>query len=246
MLPIPPHPLPAAVPAWAYVAAGAGIVVGLALVLAGCKLARVFMVVVGAGAGFFVAAPVAERIAAPLDVTRGVMVFCLATVALVTSRIAWAALAAAVVAAVVGGVLLALFAPAGLEALCAPAAGTEDALHWATQRCRDIGSAVESGFRGNTIVWIAGVGVGAAVVFLVGLLWPRPTQVVMTTLLGVLLLTAGGVLLVAAIRRDAWDGAFRNGGYVLAGAGGLALIGLIAQSWQAARGRRAAGGSGGS
>jgi len=213
----------------------AGIVVGLALLLWGFKLARIAMVLVGAGVGFAVAGPMSSRIGARLDVTRGVMVFCLATVGLVTTRIAWSGVAAAIVAAAVAAGVLAWVAPG---ALGGPEAAAENTGQWACQYAQHVWGALAKSLSDYAIPWSLGIGAVAGAVLLVVVVWPRPGQVLMTALIGALTLLGSAMLLALRFRPEMWDNALARPWYMLGGAAALLAIGLIVQSLQAARAAR--------
>lgn len=227
----PPSPAPLLTQVQLIGLAASAIVAGLLLLLWGYKLARIVIVLAGAGTGFAVAGPLSERIGTRLDVTRGVMVFCLATVGLVTARFAWAAAAAAVVAAVVTGVVLTSLAPA---ALCGPeaAGGREvtDAGQWGWTYYDHVRSAVETHLGERAVLWSLAVGAAAGVIFLVVAIWPRPAEVILTVLIGAVALLGGAVLLAVRFKPEMWDRAVEKPWYVLSGLGALVLIGLIVQT----------------
>ena len=210
----------------------AGIVVGFALVLCGYKLARLVVVLAGAGVGFAIASPLAERIGARLDVTRGVMVFCLATVSFVTARMIWAAVGAATLACIVAAVVVACLAPGTFAG--PQDASPADAGQWAWDYGDHVWAAMETALSRHGLLLYAGMGVAAGVMLLLGMLWPRHVQIAVTALLGAVLLPASGLLLAAEFKPDLWNLAMAKPWHVPAIFGGRALISLIVQAWQAA------------
>ena len=213
-----------------------GIVVGLALLLWGHKLARVLIVLVGAGVGFAIAGAMSRRIGARLDVTRGVMVFCLATVGLVTSRIAWSVGAAAIAAAVVAVAVLACVDAGALGGPNDAAVGNTG--QWACEYGQHVWAALAKSLSDYAIPWSLGIGAASGAVLLVVLVWPRPGQIILTALIGALALLGGAMLLALRFRPEMWLRAFEKPWYALSGVAALLLIGLIVQSLQAVRAAR--------
>ena len=221
-----------------HVAAGIVIAAGLALLILGLKLSRVTVALGGAALGFMVAPWVAHRLGTYGDggtsfrVTQGVMAFCMSILALVDARLLWALGAGFASVAAAAAAMVAT--PIQITANAPPAESWAGNVFlqlapWSQDAWLYVHS-FATAFLGQygTMMGLFIPACGVAV-FVLALIFARPAQIAMTSLLGSAAMMAGGLLLVGQHHRGLWDQARGNSLAVLGIVVGLALVGMVVQ-----------------
>lgn len=231
-----PPPMPAMSPAVAYGAAGAAVVLGIALLAWGRRIHRLLVAAAGAGAGFAVGWHIGAISHLHLLACGAVGAVTVGILAAVLARLVWGAAVGAVLAAAAGVALLAMNASAVATQPAAQDPPMDDLAaytQWLIPFARE----------GLLAVWsarplaVAGAGLLGLAGLIAGLLLPRAAAVFMTCLIGTVLIGCGAGVGVYQAAPATWVAAWadlRVPGGVL---GAILLVGVL---YQAVGARRAA------
>ena len=213
----------------AYLAGGALIVLGAAMLVWGRWLGRPLMMLACGAAGYFVASIQLTIPFFPQPVRQLVFIFVLLCFGFVFERLVWAMLALALGAVLTAawrmGVALAASVPetpADFQAL----AGS-----WWTMLVAFVGGQVQK----PDVALVMAASTAALVIVLASIFCPRFIRVVMTSVLGAMLLGAGLVLSVCQALPWAWAQLWLRAPLALAAVAGLALLGAGLQLYAMAR-----------
>jgi hypothetical protein len=239
MLPFPPAPAADDITLW--LAAGGCIVVGALLTLLGYVLGRAFVTLAMAAGGWLIGAfLVAPTFGMNASLVGFVLLAAGAMLGVVLNRIIWALLAAGVAGC---AALLAAIGWVGAwgqwPAWQAEAPGL---WCWLAALVQWVVASAAAAWSADMVRLSAPAAGAALAPLVVGLIWPRPIQILMTALLGSALMVAGVVLAVLPLRPTIWATAVENWHVPAIIAGVAMLLGLL---WQfraaAASDKRAAG-----
>lgn len=203
---------------WVQVASS--LAVGAVLLVRGGRIHRIALTLAGVGVGYAVGGDLAVKLGADAAVGRIAGGVTVGLLALIGARIVWAVLAAMTVTAVVVRTVGARYA-ASPPAVAAPA----DLAQWAYESWDQLLGNMLRAWQDQKAMLLLILIPAVAVPLFVGLLRPRLTRIVMTSLLGAVGLVAGAL----AVNENWWNGAMARGDIVAAVVAMLVIAGMIIQ-----------------
>jgi len=223
-IPIPP---PLAIDSMvAYVLAGVGVLLGVALLFWGRVLGRTFLMLCGAGAGATLAGPLATSAGIPPLIVRIAAAVLVGIICLIAAPVIWALLAACSAAAGALWALLWFYQPMSWPQ---DQTGQESLASYLATFARVVWDGATDMWGLNPPLVGGTLGVAVAAPLVLGMLWRRLCKIVVTALLGAVLLVAGLVLAVTTHRPDMGASLWSRGQWVALVVGVLVLLGIACQ-----------------
>ena len=225
MFSIPGPPLPQWSDLVAYGVSGACVLVALLILLWGRNLGRALLVVLAAGLGFALSAPIAERFELQLALVRPIAILAPALGALLLARLIWALMAGALAGIVAECIVFAQMInniPADKQPSFAPTSST--LIAWGQELAVYFGRLFLLLATERTGLFLAAVTPPIALIVVILLARDRLARIIMTALLGSAGVVFGPILAVCQFRPSLWDAIWTHW-YVPAA---IALVFMIA------------------